>query len=387
MKKHIKILIISSVISIFIGASMLLGGLFALHSGAENAVAGLQFNEKSHTITDSFTKINIRTINSSIELLPSPDGVCRIVCSDNEKLYHQISVTESPSGSQLNINQVSNWKWYEMLYDLFREDNLSLRLYLPESEYALLHAHSSSGDITVAPDFRFQTVNTYTASGNTQMTALYAQHLTVSSVSGDLILRNLEIAEDAFLESISGFTQVENLKAANITTHASSGRMVLENASSDTLHATAVSGDILVLSGNFRDTAYFEASSGNIEIVDSEVSEQTIQTVSGNVTIQNACGKNLNAGTSNGSMSIENALYSGNLLCRTTSGAIMFFGLDANMLEFFSSSGDISGNLLSSKNFITETSSGFVTIPPSDEVAGTCHIQTVSGNINIAIEP
>lgn len=387
MKKHIRILIITSVISIFIGTSMLLGALLALRSGAENAVAGLQFNEKSHTITDSFTKINIRTINSSIELLPSPDGVCRIVCSDNEKLYHQISVTESPSGSQLNINQVSNWKWYEMLYDLFQQDNLSLRLYLPESEYALLHAHSSSGDITIAPDFRFETVNTYTASGNTKMAALYAKHLTVSSVSGDLILRNLEAAEDAFLESISGFTQVENLKAVNVTTHASSGRTVLENVASDTLHTTTVSGDIHVLGGNFRDTAYFEASSGNVEIVDSEVSEQTIQTVSGNVTIQNASGKSLNAGSSNGNISIENALYSGNLLCRTTSGAIMFFGLDASMLELFSSSGDISGNLLSSKNFITETSSGFVTIPPSDEAAGTCHIQTTSGNINIVIKP
>jgi len=387
MKKSKKILLIVSAVSIFIGASMMLGAWLALANTASGEMAAMEFVENTHTITDDFTKIRISTINSSIELLPSPDGVCRIVCDDNKKLYHQISITESVSGAQLNTSQHDDWQWYEMLYGLFREENLSLRVYLPETEYVLLHADSSSGDITIAPDFRFQTVNTYTASGNTEAAALYAENLTICSVSGDLILRNLEAAEDAFLESISGFTQVENLKAVNITTHASSGSTVLEQLSSDYLRATSVSGEIRVFNGNFRDTTYFETGSGNVEIVDSECAEQTIQAVSGNVTLQNASGKSLNAGTSNGSISIENALYSGNLLCKTTSGEIIFFGLDANTLEFISSSGDVSGNLLSAKNYIADTSSGYVAVPPSDETAGTCHISTVSGNINIAVKP
>ncbi len=382
MKKSKKILLIISVVSIFIGASMMLGAWCVLRNNAADAVAGLEFEEKSHVITDSFTKININTINSSIELLPSADGVCRIVCSDNEKLYHRISV----AGSQLNINQHDDWQWYEMLYGLFRKDNLSLRVYLPEAEYGLLHAHSSSGDITIAPDFRFQTANTYTASGNTKVTALYAENLTVCSVSGDLILRDLEAAEDAFIESISGFTQVENLKAANITTHASSGSTVLENLSSDYLRATSVSGEIRMFNGNFRNTSHFETSSGNIEIVDSACGEQAVDTVSGNITLQNVSGSSLNVRTSSGSISLFEALYSGRCLCNTVSSEIVFYGLDAEALELFSSSGDISGNLLSSKNFITETGSGLVIVPPSDEESGTCYVSTVSGNINIAID-
>ena len=57
------------------------------------------------------------------------------------------------------------------------------------------------------------------------------------------------------------------------------------------------------------------------------------------------------------------------------------------MLEFLSTSGGVSGNLLSPKNFIVDTNSGYVSFPPSDESAGICHISTVSGNISIAIEP
>lgn len=383
MKKHIKILIISSVVSIFIGASMMLGAWLVLRSNAADMVAGLEFEEKTLTLTEPFTKININTLNSSIELLPSPDGVCRIVCSDNEKLYHQISV----SGSQLNINQNADWQWYEMLNGLFQKDSLSLRVYLPEAEYMLLHAYSGSGDITIAPDFRFQTVNTYTKRGNTEATALYAENLTICSVSGDLILRELAAANDIYLESISGFMQIEKLSAVNVTTHASGGRTVLENIASDYLRATTVSGDIHMTGSSFRNTTYFETGSGSIAIADSNCAEQSLQTSSGSVTLQNITGDSLNARTESGAILIENALYNSSLLCVTTSGEIQFLGLDSGTLEFISASGSISGNLLSGKNFITDSGSGFAVVPPSDETAGTCHIRTTSGSINIAIEP
>ena len=385
MKKSKKILLAASVVSIFIGVSMILGAWRALCHNAADAVAGLEFEEKHLIITDSFTNIHISSGNSSIELLPSSDGVCHIVCQDSEKLYYQISVTESVSGSQLNINQVDGRQWYEMPYGLFQEYNLSLQVYLPEAEYALLHTDSGSGDITIAPDFCFQTAYLNTTSGNTALTALHSNYLTVSSSSGDLILRSVEASEDINLETTSGFIQAVNLTAANVTTASSSGTTVLECVSSDYLRATAVSGDVHVREGNFMDTSYFESSNGNIEIVGSECGEQTAQTISGKVTLQNVGGKSLNAGTSSGAILIENSCYSGNLLCRTTSGEIMFTGADAGTLELMSSSGDISGDLLSSKNFIAETSSGFVSIPPSHEESGTCHVSTVSGNISITI--
>ena len=387
MKKHIKILIIISVISIFIGAALMLGALLALRNNASSVVTGLEFKESVYTITDPFTNINIHTINSSIELLPSPDGICRIVCSDSKKLYHQVSVTESSSGSQLNISQCEDWQWFEMLYDLYRKDALSLLIYLPETEYTLLHADSSSGNITIAPDFRFQTVNTYTSSGNTKITTLDAETLSVCSLSGDLIVDDLEATQDIYLESISGSKQIGNLTAVNVTVHGSSGHTFLENITADTLHATSGSEDFLMTGSNFRNITYFETSNGSIEILDSNCGEQSLQTVSGNITLQKVNGNSLNIRTGSGAILIENALYNSNLLCTTTSGEILFSDLDAGTLELISSSGNISGNLLSAKNFITGSSSGFTDIPPADETAGTCHIRTASGNINVAIKP
>ena len=387
MKKHIKILLAVSVISIFVGVSMMLGTYLALRENADDTMAGLKFEEKHLTVTDLISHIHISTINASIELLPSDDDICHIVLQDHEKLFHQVSVTSSASGTQLNIHQQRNWQWYEMLYGLLQREDLSLRIYLPESEYLLLHADSESGDITVAPDFRFQTVYTHTADGNTKMTALSADNLTVSSLSGDLILRDVDAGQDAFLESISGFKQIENLTAANVTCNTSGGGTMLQNISANTLRASAASGAIHVLGGNFSDSSYLETVSGSIEIVDSGCGEQSLQTASGSVTLQNVSGSSLNAGSSSGAILIEDAYYSGNLLSRSTSGEILLAGVDAGTLELFSSSGDISGNLLSPKNFIAETSSGHMSIPPSDEKSGICQISTTSGNIDIVIAP
>lgn len=386
MKKSKKILIIISVACILIGATMVTGAYISLVNDASGQVSALKFREETHTITEPFTKLNIRTINSSIEILPSSDGICRVVCKDSEKLYHSFSVTESVQGVQLNINQHDDWQWYEMLDDLYRTDDISLRIFLPEAEYALVHADSASGDITIAPDFHFQTVNTYTSSGNTKISALHADNLSICSTSGDISISSAEVTQDVFLENISGFTRAEDIHAANATTYASSGDTALENVSSDYLRATSVSGEIRVMGGNFRETSYFETSSGNIEIVNSNCCEQTVQTISGSVTLDRVTGSSLNTRTSSGAVSLLDALYSGNILCHTVSGEILFTGLDAQMLEFITSSGEVSGNLLSQKNFIVETTSGYVAVPPSYESAGTCHIHTVSGNISIAIE-
>ena len=386
MKKSKIILITISLVCILIGAGMMAGAYFSMVNDASSQLAAAEFQEKTHTITEPFTKLNIQTISSSIEILPASDGTCRIVCDDNEKLYHSFSITESAQGVQLNINQHDDWQWYEMLYGLYRVDELKVQIYLPEAEYELLHANSASGDITVAPDFRFQTVDTYTSSGNTKLTDLHAGHLAVHSISGDLILRNLEMTEDAYIDSTSGFMQIENLKATNITTRSSSGGTALENISSNYLRATSVSGEIRVMGSSFCDTSFFETSSGNVEIVDSDCGEQTVEVISGNVTLQDVSGISLNARSSSGDISLWNTLYSNNVLCHSVSGEIRFTALDAQMLEFGTSSGEVSGNLLSQKNFIVETSSGHVAVPPSYEGAGTCHIRTVSGNISIAIE-
>ena len=387
MKKSKKILLIAAVVFILLGAVMMGFSWHSLVGMESGKIATMQFEETTHIIAEEFDDIIINTQNSAIELLPSSDGSCRIVCDDNEKMYHQVSFQESEDGTVLHIAQHNEWEWYETLWGLHWQEDPVLTVYLPTSEYEVVDVITGSGDVTVAPDFRFRTLHINATSGNTALTGIEAEHLNVLSASGDILLRSIRVSGDVYLQHVSGFAKIENLTASELTTYASSGDTFLDQVSVKYLDTSAVSGKIQVYGGNFYERSSFETSSGDIEIVDSECAEQRIKAVSGELSLQNITGISLTAETTSGSVGIFKASYSHSALCNTVSGEIQFTGLDAENLEFITSSGDVSGNLLSPRNFITETFSGYVDVPPSDESAGTCHIRTVSGNISIAIKP
>lgn len=387
MKKSKKILLIVSVICILAGCAMMAGAWFRLVDMEPEELSTMKFEEKSHTITDTFSEIIINTSNSSIEILPSADGSCRVVCDDNEKLYHEVSVQKTENGSLLYISQHNEWEWYETLGGLYWEEKPALKVYLPKTEYTILRADSGSGDITVAPDFSFHTVHTRSISGNTSLSDMEVENMMVYSSGGDIALRSIQVEQDAYLENVSGFTQVENLTASALTTFASSGDTVLEKVSSGYLNMSTVSGHMRIYSGNFSDTSHFETSSGFIEITDSVCGDQTLYSVSGDVTLQTVQASGMELGSSSGTLSLWDVICSGNAHFDTVSGEIMFSGLDAENLGLVTSSGDVSGDLLTPKIFFTETSSGYVEVPPSDEDAGICHVSTASGNINIVIKP
>lgn len=387
MKKSKKILLIVAAALILTGCITMGAAWGSLSKMSREEIAFIQFEEKTHTITEPFNDMIISTINSSIQILPSSDGSCRVVCDDNEKLYHQVSFQESEGGTTLHIAQHNEWEWYETLGGLHWEEDPVLTVYLPQTEYEVMDAASGSGDITVAPDFRFRTLHLNSTSGNTTLTELEAEHLNVLSASGDILLRSVRVSEGVYLQNVSGFTRVENLTASELTTASSSGDTVLENAFSGYLSVRTISGVTRVHSGNFSDTSYFETSSGDIEIVDSVCGDQTLHSVSGNVALYNVRTSAMELRSTSGDLELQNVLSDGNAHCETVSGEITLIGSDAENLELVTSSGDVSGNLLTPKIFITETASGIVDIPPTDQSGGTCYVRTTSGNISIVIVP
>lgn len=387
MKKSKKILLAVSVICILAGLAMMAGAWLTLLDMDSGEVAVMQFEQKAHTITDPFSQIIINTVNSSVEILPSTDGSCHVICDDNEKLYHEVTVQKTEEGTLLHISQHDDWEWYESLGGLHWDKAPALKVYLPMTEYEILHASSGSGDITVAQDFRFHTVFTLSTSGNTALSNLKAEHLTARSSGGDIIIRSIQASQDVFLENVSGAMQIENLTAVNLTTGTSSGITVLEDASSEYLNMSTVSGHIRIHRGNFTGTSHIESSSGYVEISDSVCGDQTLLSVSGSVTLQTVQTTAMELHSSSGTLTLWDVICDGNAHFDTVSGEIMFSGMDAKNLELISSSGDVSGDLLTPKNFITKTSSGYVEVPPSVEDAGTCYVSTASGNINIVITP
>ena len=385
MKKSKKILLIVAAALIFTGCMMMGVAWLSLSKMSEDEIAFMQFEEETHTITEPFNDLIISTINSSIEILPSSDGTCRVVCDNNEKMYHQVFFQESENGTALHIAQHNEWEWYETLGGLYRDKAPTLTVYLPQAEYEVLHAGTASGDITINLGFHFQTLLTNSTSGNTDLSELEAEYLSAYSSSGDISIRSIQVAQDTYLENVSGFTRAEHLTASALTTASSSGDTVLEHVTSGYLNMRSVSGEMHIYSCTFSSSSYFETSSGGVEIANSACGDQTLHSVSGSVTLQSVQTIAMELRTTSGDVQLWDVLCEGNAHVETVSGEIAFSRLDAANLDFVTSSGNVSGDLLSPKIFITETSSGIVEVPHSDQNAGTCNIRTVSGDIHIVL--
>lgn len=133
----------------------------------------------------------------------------------------------------------------------------------------------------------------------------------------------------------------------------------------DSLNAASMSGDVII--NNISATECINASS-----------------VSGEIDLSNVKGKEIFAKTISGGVMLTDTVASQKLKANSTSGEIDLKRCDAKNIVLDTVSGEISGTLLSNKQFITETTSGTVNVPQSVSNE-ECRITTVSGDIYIEI--
>ena len=82
---------------------------------------------------------------------------------------------------------------------------------------------------------------------------------------------------------------------------------------------------------------------------------------------------------------MEKVIASGNYNIKRSTGKMNFTDCDANELYIKTSTGDIKGNLLTNKIFITESDTGKINVPKSTK-GGICEISTDTGDIMIEIK-
>ena len=75
---------------------------------------------------------------------------------------------------------------------------------------------------------------------------------------------------------------------------------------------------------------------------------------------------------------------SGELSASNTSGSVRLDNCDAANIYIRSTSGSVSGTLLSGKNFTADSSSGSVRVPASSG-EGVCEVRTSSGSIRLEV--
>lgn len=280
-----------------------------------------KLESNTYEIKEAFSSISIDVNTTEIEFVLTDGEECRIECYEFEKEKHTATV----QNGTLVIGTINNRKWYDYIGIFLGSPKMTV--YLPEDQFASLSIDTDTGDILIPADFSFDNLK---IEGDT------ADVECLASVS-----KNIEIELD------TGCINLDNIPAGKIDLSTSTGKIQLNSVTAD----------------------------GNIEI----------ETDTGSVKLTDVTCTDFTAEGDTGTITLKNVFATGKFRIENDTGNVRFENSDASQIYVKTSTGNVTGSLASDKVFITQTSTGKISVPKTT-TGGTCEIKTSTGDIDIIIK-
>ena len=264
-----------------------------------SGLSTMRYEMNTYAPRGNFDSISIDVDTAKIELVPSEDGKCRVVCYEAEKVKHSVTV----ESETLVIETVDTRAWYEHIGIYFESPRMTV--YLPQEEYASLSTDTATGDVTIPGDFAFEAVK-------------------IRSDTGEVHC----------LASVSG--------TAEMRTH--TGDITLNDLSAGALSLASNTGEVRISSVVCNGMVDVETDTGDVKLADVTCADLIAESDTGTITLTNVTAL-------------------GRFLIETDTGDVKFESCDASDISVKTDTGDVKGTLLSEKVFITESDTGRVDVP------------------------
>lgn len=178
MKKSIKKWIISAIALIFSGG-ILFTGVMMKNGWDFRKLNTVDYETNTHNVTESFESISIDLDGANVQLLPSEDGLCKVVCYEMENTEHTVNVINN----KLTIVYRDHRKWYHHIgFNILQSE---VTVYLPQTTYNLLNIETENGNVTVN-GFTFNSIDIETDEGNVKLNDCDATNISVDTDDGDV---------------------------------------------------------------------------------------------------------------------------------------------------------------------------------------------------------
>ena len=258
-----------------------------------------KYETNTYPIGESFGDISIHADTADLIFAPADDGECRVVCHEQVKVKHAVSV----QNGILTIEAVDTREWYEHINISFESPKITV--YLPEKEYGVLSIRENTGDIEIPVDCAFESIDVESSTGDINACASASAGIKIKTSTGDI--------------------RVENVTAEKMELSVSTGDVTVSSAS--------CVGDI------------------------------TVGVSTGYVTLNDVSCKNVSSTGSTGDILLRNTIVSGNMSIQRSTGDVKFENCDAGELTIKTSTGNVRGSLLSEKIFIARSDTGKIDVP------------------------
>lgn len=268
--------IIIAAVLVIVGAVIFTGVMVSLNWDFSR-LGTVKYETNTHTVGEEFQNVNIVTQTAEVVFLPSPDGVCRIVCYEEEKQKHTVST----EGETLNIIVSDARKWYEYIGISWTTSKITV--YLPDREYGALSIKNSTGDIKITDRFVFGSVDAVSSTGDVECVASVNGSVKIKLSTGDISLSDMRAGE-LDLTASTGRITVETVECKGaVSIGVSTGRTELSDVRCGSLTSTGSTGNITLKNTVADDSINVKRSTGNVYFENSDASEIFISTSTGDV--------------------------------------------------------------------------------------------------------
>lgn len=281
----------------------------------------VQYETNEHTINEAFQNISIVADTSDITFAPSENDRSLAVCHEQKNARHAVAVKDDT----LEIKLADTRNWYERIGINFGSPEITV--YIPQGEYGELTIKGSTGDVELPRNFQFTSVDISESTGNVTSCASVSEGLKIKTSTGDICVKNVS-ASTADLSVSTGKVTVSNLTCENdLKVRVSTGRTNMSDVKCRNLISEGTTGDML----------------------------------------------------------LKNVVATEGFSIERSTADVAFDGCDAAEVFVKTSTGDVTGSLLTEKVFITKTNTGRVAVPQTT-TGGKCQINTDTGDIKISVQ-
>lgn len=289
---------------------------------------------KSHWDFTSFStveyEVNTYEINNpfqSISILSDTEDIFFVPSADGKCTVTFVEQKNEPHTATvengiLSIEKIKT----EPQFILFSTVSTSITVHLPVGEYETLQIREHTGKIELPGDYIFGNIDIHVTTGDVSCSASSSGLLSIRTDTGDIMVKGVGAGE-LDLSVTTGRVEAEYVRCAgHMGVKVTTGKTILTDIACRSFSSEGDTGDI----------------------------------------------------------TLEKTTVAETLTINRTTGDVKFLGCDASELQVTTDTGDVTGNLLSEKVFITRSDTGRINVPET-VTGGKCKITTDTGKIEISI--
>ncbi len=270
----------------------------------------------TYSVTDDFENISIDTKTADVAFYLSADDTCKVVCEEEQKLPHTVTVSDGV----LTVNLVDNRTWYEYIGVSFGKTKISI--YLPKSDYGVLDIRNDTGNVEIPSEFSFGNANVSVSTGAVKCFADVSGLLKIKASTGDVTLDKTNVGALDIKVSTGAVNIVEAFSAGEVKIEVSTGKTNISGLICKNLISDGDTGRITLKNVIASEKFDIERSTGDVTFEACDAAEIYVETDTGDVRGSLLSEKIFAVKTDTGKIDVPNSISGGRCEIETDTGDV-----------------------------------------------------------------